>query len=157
MPVLQLCPAQCCTAMSSSCRMLASTSSSTACCWTGLATASVLGRHKIFRQCQYSNSILLSNMSAVQFAAPALDGVLMIENGCSKLGNSVPPGSASMIQCFCRAGAVFVPQLVGRALAATLGIGLILVQVLSHYNYITVNWSVVHKQARQVLDTTGDG
>lgn len=96
-------------------------------------------------------------MSAVQFAAPALDDVLMIENGCSKLGNSVPPGSASMIQCFCRAGAVFVPQLVGRALAATLGIGLILVQVLSHYNYITVNWSVVHKQARQVLDTTGDG
>jgi uncharacterized membrane protein (Fun14 family) len=48
-------------------------------------------------------------------------------------------------------------QFVGRTLAASVGIGLVLVQVLSYYNVITVNWSVVHKQARQVLDTTGDG
>lgn len=48
-------------------------------------------------------------------------------------------------------------QWVGRTLAASVGIGLVLVQVLSYYNVITVNWSIVHKQARQVLDTTGDG
>jgi hypothetical protein len=66
------------------------------------------------------------------------------------------PG-VSVLTLLCHAITVVVSQLVGRALAATLGIGLILVQVLSHYNYITVNWSVVHKQARQVLDTTGDG
>lgn len=48
-------------------------------------------------------------------------------------------------------------QWVGRTVAASLGVGLILIQVLSHYNVITVNWSVVHKQAVQVLDRTGDG
>jgi uncharacterized membrane protein (Fun14 family) len=52
---------------------------------------------------------------------------------------------------------VLVLQFVGRTLAASVGIGLVLIQVLSYYNVITVNWSVVHKQARQVLDTTGDG
>lgn len=46
---------------------------------------------------------------------------------------------------------------VGRTLAASVGIGLVLVQVLSYYNIIIVNWSIVHKQARQVLDSTGDG
>lgn len=50
-----------------------------------------------------------------------------------------------------------VLQWVGRTLAASVGLGLVLVQVLSHYNVITVNWSVVHQQARQVLDSTGDG
>lgn len=48
-------------------------------------------------------------------------------------------------------------QWVGRTLAASVGLGLVLVQVLSHYGVITVNWSIVHKQARQVLDTTRDG
>eukprot|EP00879_Flechtneria_rotunda_P002561 GHRR01002760.1.p1 GENE.GHRR01002760.1~~GHRR01002760.1.p1 ORF type:complete len:272 (+),score=79.11 GHRR01002760.1:247-1062(+) len=48
-------------------------------------------------------------------------------------------------------------KFVGRTLAASLGIGLILIQVLAHYNLITVNWSVVHQQAREVLDRTGDG
>jgi hypothetical protein len=50
-----------------------------------------------------------------------------------------------------------VLQWVGRTLAASLGLGLVLIQVMSHYNLISVNWSVVHRQARQVLDTTGDG
>lgn len=46
---------------------------------------------------------------------------------------------------------------VGRTLAAAVGMSLLLVQVLSHYNVVTVNWSVVHRQAQQVLDRTGDG
>jgi hypothetical protein len=29
--------------------------------------------------------------------------------------------------------------------------------VLSHYNVVTVNWSVVHRQAAHALDRTGDG
>lgn len=48
-------------------------------------------------------------------------------------------------------------QWVGRTLAASVGIGLVLVQLLSYYNVITVNWSIVHKQARQALDSTGNG
>lgn len=48
-------------------------------------------------------------------------------------------------------------QWVGRTLAAAVGMSLLLVQVLSHYNVVTVNWSVVHRQAQQVLDRTGDG
>jgi len=58
--------------------------------------------------------------------------------------------SAALLACV-------LMQWVGRTLAASLGMGLVLIQVLSYYNVITVNWSVVHKQARQVLDTTGDG
>lgn len=59
--------------------------------------------------------------------------------------------------CVLRSATLPVLQWVGRTLAASVGLGLVLVQVLSYYNVITVNWSVVHKQARQVLDTTNDG
>jgi uncharacterized membrane protein (Fun14 family) len=48
-------------------------------------------------------------------------------------------------------------QFVGRALAVTVGMSLVLIQVLSYYDVVTVNWSVVHAQAKAVLDRTGDG
>eukprot|EP00878_Enallax_costatus_P019008 GHUV01020040.1.p1 GENE.GHUV01020040.1~~GHUV01020040.1.p1 ORF type:complete len:261 (+),score=51.68 GHUV01020040.1:266-1048(+) len=55
------------------------------------------------------------------------------------------------------AAAAAALKAVGRLLAASVGICLILIQVLAYNDIITVKWSVVHEQVRQVLDTTGTG
>lgn len=100
------------------------------------------------------------------WAAPAslwLCAVVWWVNMCAVLSRQLRSVSAvlqalmTVVPPLCRAALCCAVQWVGRTLAASVGIGLVLVQVLSYYNVITVNWSVVHKQARQVLDSTGDG
>ncbi|KAI8463269.1 MAG: hypothetical protein J3K34DRAFT_444513 [Monoraphidium minutum] len=48
-------------------------------------------------------------------------------------------------------------KVVGRSLAAFMGLGFACLQLLTYHGYVSVNWTKVSEHARAALDTTRDG